>query len=106
VRYRLIGCRGAGESGWGVAARATSKLVVYDAAWRRGADRAIRARTVVGEKRCPGADHILYDFFRPDRGFLMPLWTERLLGKPIVFALNNAWAKYYQVGRKAKRRPA
>ena len=50
-------------------------------------------------------DHILYDFFRPDRGFLMPLWTERLLGKPIVFALNNAWAKYYQVDRKAKRSP-
>jgi hypothetical protein len=36
----------------------------------------------------------------------MPLWTERLLGKPIVFALNNAWAKYYQVDRKAKRSPA
>lgn len=50
-------------------------------------------------------DHILYDFFRPDRGFLMPLWTERLLGKPIVFALNNAWAKYYQVDKKAKRNP-
>jgi hypothetical protein len=29
----------------------------------------------------------------------MPIWTERLLGKPIVFALNNAWAKYYQVDK-------
>jgi gamma-glutamylputrescine oxidase len=42
-------------------------------------------------------DHIYFQYFRPDRRFLMPLWSERLLGKPIVFALNNAWAKYYQV---------
>jgi gamma-glutamylputrescine oxidase len=42
-------------------------------------------------------DDILFHYFRPDRRFLMPLWTERLFGKPIVFALNNAWAKYYQV---------
>jgi len=47
-------------------------------------------------------DHIFYQYFRPDRRFVMPLWTERLLGKPIVFALNNAWAKYYQVDRYAK----
>lgn len=46
-------------------------------------------------------DHIFYEYFRPDRRFLMPLWSERLLGKPIVFALNNAWAKYYQVDRRA-----
>ena len=44
-------------------------------------------------------DHIFFQYFRPDRRFLMPLWTERLLGKPIVFALNNAWAKYYQVDK-------
>ena len=55
-------------------------------------------------------DHIFFQYFRPDRRFVMPLWTERLLGKPIVFALNNAWAKYYQVdfswppkGREARR---
>lgn len=47
-----------------------------------------------GEKQ---TDDILFHYFRPDRRFLMPLWTERLLGKPLVFALNNAWAKYYQV---------
>ena len=41
-------------------------------------------------------DDIYYRYFRPDRPFLMPLWSERLLGKPIVFSLNNIWAKYYQ----------
>jgi gamma-glutamylputrescine oxidase len=44
-------------------------------------------------------DHVFFEYFRPDRRFLMPLWSERLLGKPIVFALNNAWAKYYQVDK-------
>jgi len=44
-------------------------------------------------------DHRYYRFFRPDRGFLMPLWTERWLGRPIVFSLNNAWAKYWQRDR-------
>jgi gamma-glutamylputrescine oxidase len=44
-------------------------------------------------------DHVFYQYFRPDRSFLLPLWSERVLGKPIVFALNNAWAKYYQVDR-------
>ena len=46
-------------------------------------------------------DHIFYQYFRPDRRFLMPLWAERLLGKPIVFALSNVWAKYYEVEKKA-----
>ncbi len=41
-------------------------------------------------------DHIYYQYFRADRPFLLPLWSERLLGKPIVFSLNNIWAKYYQ----------
>ena len=41
-------------------------------------------------------DHVYYRYFRPDRPFLMPLWSEKVLGKPIVFSLNNVWAKYYQ----------
>lgn len=41
-------------------------------------------------------DHVYYRYFRPDRPFLMPLWSEKILGKPIVFSLNNVWAKYYQ----------
>ncbi|MGH7000602.1 MAG: NAD(P)/FAD-dependent oxidoreductase [Stellaceae bacterium] len=45
-------------------------------------------------------DHLYYRYFRPDRPFLMPLWSEKVLGKPIVFSLNNAWAKYYQQDTK------
>ena len=35
--------------------------------------------------------------------------AERVLGKPLVFSINNAWAKYYQVDHKnpgAKGRPS
>jgi gamma-glutamylputrescine oxidase len=49
-------------------------------------------------------DHVFFQYFRPDRRFLMPLWSERVLGKPVVFALNNAWAKYYQVDIAAGQR--
>ena len=44
-------------------------------------------------------DHHYYHYFRPEREFFMPLWLESRLGKPLVFALNNAWAKYVQVDR-------
>lgn len=46
-----------------------------------------------------------YRYFAKDRPFLMPLWTEKVIGKPLVFSLNNAWAKYYQrdVRREEKR---
>jgi gamma-glutamylputrescine oxidase len=44
--------------------------------------------------------HDLYYYFNPNRKFFMPLWTEKILGKAIVFSLNNAWAKYYQVEEK------
>ncbi len=40
-----------------------------------------------------------YDFFHADRPFLFPLGSERILGKQLVFSLNNAWAKYHQVDR-------
>lgn len=42
-------------------------------------------------------DHKYYKYFTPKRRFLMPVWLERIVGKPLVFALNNAWAKYIQV---------
>lgn len=47
-------------------------------------------------------DERYYRYFTIDRPFFLPLWVERLIGKPLEFALNNAWAKYYQVdlGRK------
>ena len=42
-------------------------------------------------------DHKYYTYFNVDRGFLIPLWRERILGKRVVFIVNNAWAKYHQV---------
>lgn len=53
------------------------------------------ARQVLGAGD-PGEDRY-YRYFQPERPFLLPLWTERVAGKPLVFALNNAWAKYGQV---------
>ncbi len=44
-------------------------------------------------------DHHYYHYFRPTRPFFVPLSLEGLLGKPLVFAMNNAWAKYVQVDR-------
>lgn len=54
-------------------------------------------------------DHHYYRYFAADRPFLLPLGAERFLGKPLVFSINNAWAKYYQVDHKnpgAKGRPS
>ncbi len=48
-----------------------------------------------------------YEYFTDRRPFFLPTWTERVAGKPIVFALNNSWAKYRQVDkdRLVKPRP-
>mgnify|MGYP003336304427 CR=1 FL=1 len=45
-----------------------------------------------------------YEYFTDRRHFRMPTWLERIAGKPIVFALNNAYAKYRQIdiGKKPK----
>lgn len=40
-----------------------------------------------------------YRYFSPRRPFLVPTWLEPVSGKPLVFALNNWWAKYHQVDR-------
>ncbi|MHB8604594.1 MAG: NAD(P)/FAD-dependent oxidoreductase [Thermoplasmatota archaeon] len=52
----------------------------------------------------PRDDDRFYRYFSPDRPFLLPLGLEPFLGKQIVFSLNNAWAKYFQVDR-ARDRP-
>jgi len=52
------------------------------------------ARHVYDDEDCD--DHRYYKYFGIDRGFLIPLWVERVLGKRLVFVMNNAWAKYYQ----------
>jgi gamma-glutamylputrescine oxidase len=41
-------------------------------------------------------DHHYYDYFRADRHFVVPLWLEKIIGKQLVFSINNGWAKYYQ----------
>lgn len=53
------------------------------------------ARHAYDDSACD--DHHYYDYLRPDRGFFVPLWLEKILSKQIVFSLNNGWAKYYQV---------
>jgi gamma-glutamylputrescine oxidase len=52
------------------------------------------ARQVLAEKET--GDEKYYGYFNVDRKFLVPLWLEKLLGKRLVFPLNNAWAKYRQ----------
>lgn len=47
-------------------------------------------------------DHKYYQYFTPKRPFAVPVWAERFIGKPLVFALNNAWAKYVQVDKSAQ----
>ncbi len=37
-----------------------------------------------------------YQYFSPNRSFFLPVWLESILGKRIVFTVNNAWAKYRQ----------
>ena len=52
------------------------------------------ARHAFDDASC--TDHMCYEYFRPNRDFLIPLWMEKFLGKQVVFSLNNGWAKYYQ----------
>ncbi|HEV2290275.1 MAG TPA: FAD-binding oxidoreductase [Gemmatimonadales bacterium] len=58
------------------------------------------ARNVLGTAGEDDARY--YRYFSAQRPFFLPLWTERLLGKPLVFSLNNGWAKYYQVDRHVR----
>lgn len=41
-------------------------------------------------------DHHYYQYFMADRSFFVPLWLEKIIGKQLVFSINNGWAKYYQ----------
>jgi gamma-glutamylputrescine oxidase len=52
------------------------------------------ARHVLDDK---SEDKKYYHYFRADRHFTIPLWTENVAGKRFVFSFNNAWSKYYQV---------
>ena len=55
-------------------------------------------RHIVCDGKCD--EHIYYRYFSIGRGFLLHLWLEKLVGKQVVFSINNAWAKYSQVDKK------
>ena len=56
------------------------------------------ARNVLGT--AARDDRRYYRYFSDRRHFLLPAGLERVIGKPLLFSLNNAWAKYHQVDRK------
>ena len=45
-------------------------------------------------------DKKYYEYFSDRRYFAFPTWMEKVVTKPILFSLNNGWAKYYQVDKK------
>lgn len=55
------------------------------------------ARHVIDTGSCD--DHQYYRYFTVNRPFFLPLWAQRIVSKPLLFSLNNAFAKYYQVDR-------
>jgi len=55
------------------------------------------ARNVLGT--ATKDDHRYYQYFSDRRHFFLRAGLERILGKPLLFSVNNAWAKYYQVDR-------
>ena len=56
------------------------------------------ARNVLGT--ATDEDHRYYRYFTDRRHFFLPAGLESIIGKPLLFSLNNAWAKYYQVDRR------
>lgn len=55
------------------------------------------ARNVLGT--AAGDDQKYYRYFSNRRKFFLPAGLAHVIGKPLLFALNNGWAKYYQVDR-------
>lgn len=52
-------------------------------------------RVILGEAR---EDEMKYfSYFSDRRYFALPASLQKVFGKPVVFSLNNLWAKYYQV---------
>jgi gamma-glutamylputrescine oxidase len=45
-------------------------------------------------------DERYYEYFSNRRHFFLPTWLEPIIGKPLLFSINNGWAKYYQVDTK------
>jgi hypothetical protein len=43
-----------------------------------------------------------YRYFSNRRHFSLPFGLAKIIGKPLVFSLTNAWAKFYQVDSHRK----
>lgn len=52
------------------------------------------ARNVLDNKELDNEKY--YNYFSPNRKFFLPLWLESILGKRLLFTVNNAYAKYKQ----------
>ena len=42
------------------------------------------------------ADSKYFEYLSNRRRFTFPIWMRKVISKPIMFALSNGWAKYYQ----------
>jgi gamma-glutamylputrescine oxidase len=51
-------------------------------------------RSIFNEAK--GEDLKYYEYLSNNRPFALPMWLSKIITKPVLFALNNAWAKYYQ----------
>jgi gamma-glutamylputrescine oxidase len=51
-------------------------------------------RVLLGEAKEDEMNY--FSYFSDRRYFFLPTWLQKIVGKPIVFSLNNAWAKYIQ----------
>jgi len=43
-----------------------------------------------------------FEYFSSRRPFAFPVWIEKVFGKPVLFSLDNYWAKYHQIDIKDK----
>jgi gamma-glutamylputrescine oxidase len=43
-----------------------------------------------------------YHYFSNRRHFVLPSGLGNVIGKPMLFAISNGWAKYYQVDKERK----
>lgn len=55
------------------------------------------ARAILGT--ATDDEHRYYEYFSDRRYFFLPAGLGNIIGKPMLFAMNNGWAKYYQVDK-------
>ena len=45
------------------------------------------------------ADSRYFEYLSNRRNFSFPIWMQKIISKPVMFALSNGWAKYFQKDR-------